>query len=68
MKPFVIFLAGMLLICIAGGYPVFAATPTTEIHVVKLAADGYTALSETTVTYQWMEQNLPVRGDGITHY
>jgi len=27
-----------------------------------------TALDETTVTYQWLEQNLPVYGDGITHY
>jgi len=66
MKPFFIFFAGMLLICITGGHPVFAAT--TEIHVVKLAADGYTVLSEASVSYQWMEQNLPVRGDGITHY
>ncbi len=66
MKPFDIFIAGMLLICIAGGYPVFAAT--TELHVVKLAADGYTVLSEATVSCQWMEQNLPVRGDGTTHY
>jgi hypothetical protein len=66
MKHVVIFLAGMFLICIVGGYPVFAAT--TEIHVVKLAADGYTVLSEASVTYQWMEQHLPVRGDGTTHY
>lgn len=41
---------------------------TTEVHVVKYAADGETILNETTVTYQWMEENLPVQGDGITHY
>ncbi len=66
MKPFDIFFTGMLLVCIAGGYPVVAAT--TEVHIVKLAADGYTVLSEATVSSQWMEQNLPVRGDGTTHY
>jgi len=41
---------------------------STELHIVKLAADGYTVLKETRVSYQWMEQNLPVRGDGTTHY
>jgi hypothetical protein len=46
---------------------VFAA-PTTAIHVVKYASDGTTVLNETTVTYQWMEANLPVQGDGKTHY
>jgi len=24
--------------------------------------------AQTTVTYQWMEANLPVLGDGTTHY
>ncbi|MCM2467020.1 PEGA domain-containing protein [Methanoculleus oceani] len=45
-----------------------AAAPTTELHVVKLAADGVTVLDETTVDYTWLEGNLPVRGDGETHY
>jgi hypothetical protein len=45
-----------------------AADPTTEIHVVKYASDGTTILGQTTVTYQWMEANLPVQGDGVTHY
>ena len=27
-----------------------------------------TVINETTVTYQWMEANLPVQGDGKTHY
>jgi hypothetical protein len=42
--------------------------PTTEIHVVKFAADGTTVLAERTVNYAWMETNLPVYGDGVTHY
>jgi hypothetical protein len=25
-------------------------------------------VNETTVSYQWMEANLPVQGDGVTHY
>jgi hypothetical protein len=41
---------------------------TTEVHIVKYAADNTTVLGEKTVTYQWMETNLPVLGDGTTHY
>jgi hypothetical protein len=41
---------------------------TTEVHIVKYAADNTTVLGEKTVTYQWMESNLPVLGDGTTHY
>jgi hypothetical protein len=44
------------------------ATPTTEVRVVKFASDGTTIINETTVSYQWMEANLPILGDGITHY
>jgi hypothetical protein len=45
-----------------------AAGATQELNIVKYAADGTTILDETTVTYQWMEDNLPVYGDGVTHY
>ena len=48
--------------------PAMAATPTTQVHIVKYANDGTTILNETTKTYQWMEANLPVLGDGTTHY
>jgi PKD repeat protein len=41
---------------------------TTSIHVVRYANDGTTILNETTKTYQWLEANLPVLGDGTTHY
>ena len=41
---------------------------TTEVHVVKLAADGKTVIAERTVDYRWLESNLQVRGDGSTHY
>jgi hypothetical protein len=41
---------------------------TTQVHLAKYAADNVTVINETTVTYQWMETNLPVMGDGKTHY
>jgi hypothetical protein len=41
---------------------------TTEVHIIKYGPDRTTILAEKTVTYQWMEQNLPVYGDGLTHY
>ncbi|MEA1909302.1 MAG: Ig-like domain-containing protein [Euryarchaeota archaeon] len=48
--------------------PAHAAEPTTAVRVVKYASDETTVLNETTVTYGWMETNLPVYGDGDTHY
>ena len=44
------------------------AAPTTTVHIVRFGTDGTTVINETTVDYLWMEQNLPVQGDGITHY
>ena len=46
--------------------PVMAAT--TQLHVVKYANDKTTILNQTTKTYEWLETNLPVLGDGTTHY
>jgi hypothetical protein len=42
-------------------------TPTTSLTVRKLASDG-TVLDERTVDYMWMMTNLPVLGNGVTHY
>jgi hypothetical protein len=56
----------LTLLCIFAGAA--CAAPTTSLHVVKIAADGTTVLNETTVDYRWMEANLPVLGDGVTHY
>jgi hypothetical protein len=50
------------------GWVAYAADPTTDVRVVKYASDGTTVVNETTVDYQWMEANLPVQGDGVTHY
>ncbi len=63
-----ILLAGLLSL-VAGAPPAaVAAGATTELHIVKVAADGTTIISERTVSYNWMEENLPVHGDGATHY
>ena len=64
-------LAFLLLIFVAAIFPLSAsAAPTTSITVRKVASDGITILDEKTVTYQWLmdPDNIPVMGDGITHY
>ncbi len=40
---------------------------TTELNITKIAANG-TIIAQTTVDCHWLEENLPVQGDGITHY
>jgi hypothetical protein len=54
----------LLVTCLLG----VPAAATTDVKILKLAADGYTVLNETTLDYRWMEQHLPVKGDGSTHY
>jgi hypothetical protein len=41
---------------------------TTSLHIQKIGVDGKRILAEETVDYRWMEQNLPVEGDGTVHY
>jgi hypothetical protein len=51
--------------------PVNAADITTEVTVTKLANDGTTVLDQVTVTVEEMmadSAELPVYGDGVTHY
>jgi hypothetical protein len=45
-----------------------ASAATTSLHIVKTGPDGRTVANETTVTFAWMEANLPVYGDGVTRY
>ena len=45
-----------------------AEAGTTELRIVRYASDNRTVLDETTVDYLWMKANLPVYGDGRTHY
>ena len=59
-------LAVLLLYIALFAVPAMAAT--TQLHIVKYANDGTTILNETTKTYLWLESNLPVLGDGATHF
>ena len=45
-------------------------TPTEapKLHIIKYAGDGTTVINETFVDYNYMENNLPVIGDGTTAY
>jgi PKD repeat protein len=60
----------ILLVLLFGALLIAApvAAATTQIHVVKYANDGTTIINETTRTYQWLQTNLTVMGDGVTHY
>lgn len=56
------------LILITGICISICSASTTEVRLVRYAADGVTILNERLVDYKWMESNLPVLGDGSTHY
>lgn len=45
-----------------------AGAASTRIHIQKISSDGKTVIAEKEVDFQWMESNLPVYGDGVTHY
>lgn len=47
--------------------PVWASNATSSVHIVKYDVDG-AVLAETTKTYEWLRDNLPHQGDGVTHY
>jgi len=46
---------------------VLAAGATSSLSIIKYGGNSE-VLGEKTVTYQWLEENLPVQGDGLTHY
>ncbi|MBP1928165.1 PKD repeat protein [Methanolinea mesophila] len=60
------------ILCIFAAFlvavPPMAAAGTTNVTILKYASDGMTVLNQTTVDFQWMQTNLPVYGDGYTHY
>jgi hypothetical protein len=57
----------VFLSCIVFAIPV-AGVPTDTLKIVTYDIDGQSILAEHNVTVWWMEQNLPVQGDGVTHY
>ncbi len=61
----------ILLVLLCAGLligAVSAAAPTTSVEISWIAADNITVLANETVTYAWMKDNLPITGDGVTHY
>jgi hypothetical protein len=62
----ILYLITLVLLC--GFVIVASAAPTSSVRVAKYAADGITILNTTTLDYHWLEGNLPVQGDGKTHY
>ena len=57
----------LILMCCAG-FVLHAGAATTEVTVTRYSSGG-TLLSENgPYTIEWMEANLPVMGDGSTHY
>jgi len=56
----------LALLC-AGVGPVSAA-PTSGVTVSLIDGENDTVLDEQYVDYRWMEENLPVYGDGVTLY
>ncbi len=64
--PAAIILAAIIFL-LALAAPVLA-DPTSSLTVTEIGADGTTVLNTTTVDCRWLEANLPVLGDGVTHY
>ena len=64
----------LLLICLCSLSGTVYADPTTELTVSAYDNVDQHLLSSTStvisviVDYKWMEENLPVYGDGVTHY
>lgn len=45
-----------------------ASGVSTSVTVTKYNADGTVILAQETYDWEWMMNNLPVQGDGVTHY
>ncbi|MDD1719982.1 MAG: hypothetical protein LUQ25_07985 [Methanoregulaceae archaeon] len=58
----------MILCMVALAAAPAVAAATTSLTVMNVTRDGKTVFSEQTVSFQWMAQNLPVLGNGVTHY
>jgi len=57
-----------LLLVIFSLFPAVSAAPTTELTVSRYSPDGVTLQNSTLVSIPWMEEYLPVQGDGVTRY
>jgi hypothetical protein len=73
MEPWVKFIQGrtaraaaLALLLLALVAPATGA-PTTQVRVIAFDTNG-SVTDERPVDFRWMEANLPVLGDGVTHY
>ncbi len=57
----------LLIVALLLAFPAQAGG-TTDLYITKYASDGITILEETNVSWEWMMENLPIHGDGATHY
>jgi hypothetical protein len=55
-----------IAVLIQDNIPVSAVT--TSLHITKYDVEGKTVIAEKAVNYEWMRDNLPVYGDGKTHF
>lgn len=60
----------VLCLCIALAVLVMPVTAvaTTQVTITKMSENGSTVVNETTVSWEWMMNNLPVLGNGTTMY
>ena len=65
--PAAVILAALIALLAFAAAPALA-DPTTSLTVTEIGPDGTTVLNTTTVDCRWLEANLPVLGDGVTHY
>lgn len=67
MKLRIVLLTLLTVFCLVSAASAVSSGATTELQLTRIAENG-TILEQQTVSYQWMEVNLPVQGDGVTHY
>jgi hypothetical protein len=58
----------ILIALLSPANPVLAAGATASVKVTIYKEDKVTVQADKSVTYEWMEKNLPVYGDGKTHF
>ncbi|NTV00031.1 MAG: argininosuccinate synthase [Methanoregulaceae archaeon] len=68
MKAFSIGTISLVMVILVFCCPGARALPTEDLVVSVYAPDGISVLNTTTLNIAWMEANLPVQGDGVTHY
>jgi len=58
----------LLIVLCCAGLVLQAGAATTEVTITRYSIDGELLTETGPYTIEWMEENLPVQGDGVTHY